>query len=94
MRFPSLLLPPSLLFQHAAPEIVVELRGDEQGRFAALGADRSCGDGIGLKSEPFTGPNVDLRNHLGLIKGEQEVVDPAFADKTGCNAISSNVAAG
>jgi hypothetical protein len=54
----------SLLFpQHAAPEIVVEWRGDKQGRFAPLRADRSCGDGIALQFEPFTGPNVDLRNH-------------------------------
>src|SRR5271166_1131679 len=54
----------SLLFpQHAAPEIVIELSGNQQGRFAALGADRSCGDGIALKFEPVTGPNVDLWNH-------------------------------
>jgi hypothetical protein len=53
----SLLLP-----QHAAPEIVVELRSDEQGRLAAVRTHRGRGDGIALKFEPFTGPDVDLRN--------------------------------
>src|SRR5579862_727055 len=81
----------TLLFpQHPAPEIVVELRGDKQGGFAAMGADRSRGDGIVLQFEPFTGPNVDLRNHGDAaslrfrLNGEQDVVDPAFTAMAGC----------
>src|SRR5271166_3447539 len=78
----------SLLFpQHAAPEIVIELRGNEQGRFAALHADLSCGDGIALEFEPITSPNVDLRNDDNAasfwLNGKQDVVDPAFASMTG-----------